>query len=177
MKVEMNIQGLEGVLDLLKSLPAEIVSKNGGPVKAALKDGALVIHKEAISRLDVVVSNQTTDDDKANTGLLQKNVIVSRGKQPFGSKGERYLVRVRRKTYNRKAEQNAKGRKAKKEAAVTTLKTAQLLEYGSSQQQKEPWLRPAFLTKAEEAIKVTTESLIKRLDKVVKKLSRNKGKK
>ncbi len=175
MQFEMKISGLEGLLDLLKNLPEEVVSKNGGPVKAALKDGAYVIHKEAITRLDAVVSNQTTADGRLSTGLLQNNVIVSRGKKPFGSNGERYLVRVRRKTYNRAAERNAEGRKAKKEAAVTTLKTAQILEYGSSKQPKEPWLRPAFLSKAEEAIKVTTDSLVKRLDKVVAKLARKKG--
>ena len=37
MKVEFKLQGVDGVLATLQSLPAEVVSKRGGPVKAALR--------------------------------------------------------------------------------------------------------------------------------------------
>lgn len=40
MKVEMKISGVDGVLNTLRSLPSEIVSKRGGPVKLALAKGA-----------------------------------------------------------------------------------------------------------------------------------------
>lgn len=161
----MKLSGLDGVLDTLKSLPAEVVSKRGGPVRAALRKGAVVIHKQALANLQAVTSNQNTLDDKQSTQLLEKNLVVTRGKEPTGSKGERYLVGVRRKSYNRAG------------AHVTTLKTAQLLEYGSSKQPAEPWIRPAFHAKAAQAIKTVETELLRSIDRIVRKLAaKNKGK-
>lgn len=166
MKVEMKLSGLDGVLATLQSLPPEVVSKNGGPVKAALRKGALVILKQEKANLQAVIANQTATGKHESTGLLLQHLIVSRGKAPSGAKGERYLVRVKRKTYARKS-----GGKA-----VTTLKTAQLLEYGSSKQPAEPFIRPAFTSKASEAIKTIESELVRGVDRVVKKLARqNKG--
>lgn len=166
MRTEVKLTGVDGVLDTLRSLPPEVVSKRGGPVKSALRKGALVILKQEKMNLQAVISNQTASGQKESTGLLLKNLIASRGKAPTGGKGERYLVRVKRKTYPREG-----GGKP-----VTTLQTANLLEYGSSQQPAEPWIRPAFNAKAREAIDTTTAELVKGLDRVVKKLAQqNKG--
>jgi hypothetical protein len=164
-QVEVKLEGLNGVLETLKSLPPEVVSKRGGPVKSALRKGARVIFFEAKKNLEAATSNATDDGKKYSTGLLLKNLIVSRGKPPFGSRGERYLVRVRRKSYQRKGK------------ATTTLATANLLEYGSVKQPMEPWIRPAFQAKAEAAIRTTEAELLRQIDRVVKKLAqKNKGK-
>lgn len=161
MKTFVDVSGLDGVLRMLQQLPEEVVSKRGGPVKLALKKGATVIYKQADINLMLATQGLVSDDKQYSTGLLRKNLIVSRGKEPVGSKGERYLVRVRRKSYpDRKGE------------VTTTLKTAQILEYGSSKQQPDPWVRPAFESKAEEAIRVISDDLRERLDKIVKKLAR-----
>ena len=164
MKVELQLTGLNGVLETLRSLPPEVVSKRGGPVKAALRKGARVIFNQSKRNLEAAVANTTNDGKRYSTGLLLKNLVVTRGKPPFAGKGERYLVRVRRKSYQRKGK------------AVTTLATANLLEYGSAKQPAEPWLRPAFQAKAEEAIRTTEAELLKQLDRVVKKLAQqNRG--
>lgn len=176
MKAEMKLTGLDGVLDTLKSLPPEVVSKRGGPVKSALRKGALVILKQEKANLQAVTSNATESGKRESTGFLLQNLIASRGKAPSSGKGERYLVRVRRKSYKRRAEMAAVGKKAKKAVSVTTLKTAQLLEYGSSHQPAEPWIRPAFHAKAGEAISTVETELVKAIDRVVKKLAAaNKG--
>lgn len=172
MKVELNLQGMEGVLSTLKSLPPEIVSKRGGPVKLALAKGARLIRDEAIKNVKASIAR----NGEQSTGLLEKSIIASRGKAPIGGKGERYLVRVKRKAYDQekisKKESRAKGRKR-----VTTLQTANLLEYGSSHQPATPWLRPAVQNKGEQAINVITEDLKRRIDLVVKKLAQqNAGK-
>jgi hypothetical protein len=165
-KVEMQLSGLDGVLATLQSLPPEVVSKRGGPVKSALRKGARVIFLEAKKNLQVSVANAGDEGKRYSTGLLLKNLVVTRGKKPIGSKGERYLVRVRRKSYGRKGK------------TVTTLQTANLLEYGSSKQPQEPWLRPAFNAKAEAAIRATEAELLRQIDRVVKKLaSQNAGRK
>lgn len=163
MRVDIEMHGLNGVLETLRSLPAEVVSKRGGPVRAALRKGALVIHRQELANLQAVTATATDDEKRESTGFLAKNVVVTRGKEPHGTKGERYLVRVRRKTYP-----DRKG--------VTTLQTAQLLEYGSSQQPAEPWIRPAFESRAREAIHTVERELLAGIDRIVRKLARqNQG--
>lgn len=165
MRLEMKLQGMEGVLATLRSLPPEIVSKRGGPVKSALRKGAQVIRKQAAANLQSIISGTNDEGERLSTGLLLKNLVVTRGKPPFGGRGERYLVRVRRKTYP--------GRAGK---PVTTLKSGQILEYGSVKQAPRPWIRPAASSKAQEAINVTTAELLKQIDKIVKQLAaQNKG--
>lgn len=153
--IEFQLTGVDGVLKTLQSLPPEVVSKRGGAVKLALAKGARLIRNEVKKNLQRVIS---TDE---STGLLEKNIIASRGKQPYGTKGERYLVRVKRKTYP--------DRQGK---PVTTLKTANILEYGSEKQSAQPFIRPAASAKAQEAINVITNDLVKRIDKIVGDLAR-----
>jgi HK97 gp10 family phage protein len=161
---EVKLTGVDDVLRLLQSLPAEVVSKRGGPVKAALRTGARVIQQQASLNLARAVNAFDPEGDPQSTGLLLKNLVVTRGKAPSSGNGERYLVRVRKKVYpNRKGE------------VTTTLKTAQLLEYGSSKQPAEPWIRPAFNAKALQAINVTVSTLRKNIDAIVRKLGRKGG--
>ena len=144
---EIKLHGIDGVIDALRRLPPEVVSKRGGPVLSALKKGARVIHKAA-------KANLLASLDPESTGVLEKNLIVSRGKAPSSGKGERVLIRVRRKVYKRTATE-----------VVTTLKTAQIKEYGSEKQAAEPWLRPAFNSNAAEAIDVATKSLASEIER------------
>jgi hypothetical protein len=115
-------------------------------------------HRQAgPANLRAVTNNQTASGEKESTGLLAKSIVVTRGKAPTTGNGERYLVRVKGKTYARKGK------------VVTTKKTAQLLEYGSSKQPAEPWLRPAFASKATEAINTVVRELPKEIDKAAQK--------
>lgn len=168
MKVTVNLSGVDGVLQLLRNLPPEVVSKRGGPVKLALKKGAVsVLLPEVLKNLKAAIALHGDE----STGLLLANVVATRGKEPIGGKGERYLVRVRSKVYaNRKAE--AAFGKSKKAKAPTTRKTAALLEYGSAHQPATPWLRPAVHTKGAEVIEVVRADLLRRLDLVVRRLAR-----
>jgi HK97 gp10 family phage protein len=163
-KVEIQMHGLEGVLDTLRQLPAEIVSKRGGPVRAALRKAALVIHRQELANLEAVTAATADNGKRLSTGFLKQNVVVTRGKEPVGTKGERYLVRVRRKRYP--------GRKN-----VSTLKTAQLLEYGSSKQPAEPWIRPAVEGRASEAMQTVQRELLAGIDRIVAKLARQNARK
>lgn len=152
MQIQMQLQGADNVLKTLQSLPPEVVSKRGGAVKLSLAKGARLIRDEVKKNL---LRSVKTDE---STGFLYKNIISSRGKQPFGTNGERYLVRVKRKTYP--------DREGK---PVTTLKTANILEYGSEKQTPAPFIRPAAQAKAQQAIDVITQDLIKRIDKIAQK--------
>lgn len=159
---ELRVTGIEGAFDTLNRLPAEVVSKRGGPVKLALRAGARVILKAA--RQNLRASIAAGGDE--STGLVAKSLVATRGKAPIGTNGERYLVRVKRATY-----QATKGGEK-----VTTLKTAQLMEYGSSHQNPQPWLRPAGTSNAQKAVDTISRELLVEIDKVVKKLAaQNKG--
>ena len=85
----VSLTGLDGVLRTLEQLPPEVVSKAGGPVKLALKRGALVLLREAALNLARATDNLSTDDQE-NTGLLLSSLVATRGKAPTGGNGERY---------------------------------------------------------------------------------------
>lgn len=162
MKVEFKLSGVDDIIKTLRSLPPEIVSKRGGPVKLALAKGARVIRDEAKKNLLAEIARGGDE----STGLLAKNLIVSRGKAPHDGNGERYLVRVRRKAY-----ENKKGK------PVTTLKTAHLLEYGAENQPATPWLRPAFAATRQKALDTVISDLKGRIDKIVAKLAKQNASK
>lgn len=160
MKVEVKLSGVDGVLKTLSSLPAEFVSKRGGPVKAALAKGARFVRDQERKNLQAVL-----EPGDESTGLLAQNIIASRGKPPTSGRGERYLVRVKRKMYpGRKGEQ------------VSTLKSAQIKEYGSVNQPARSFIRRTVLESGGQAIEIVTKDLSARVQKVVAKLAaQNKG--
>lgn len=159
MRVDMNLTGADGVIDLLKRLPPELVSKRGGPVKLALAKGARLLRDEVKQNLRNSIAS--TGDPDGTSGLLEQNIIASRGKAPSSGRGERYLVRVKRKTYPDRAGK-----------PVTTLKTAHIKEYGSVKQDADPFIRPAVTSKGAEVIRVVTDDLNRRLDILVRKLAK-----
>lgn len=161
MKMEMKIEGVAGLLQTLQSLPPEVVSKRGGPVKLALAKGARMLRDQAKDnfRRSAAVGGADSTDTTVNS------IIASRGKAPTGTKGERQLVRVKRKAFV-----NAHG------AKTTTRKAAQLMEYGSARQPAIPWLRPAVQRRGSQIIDTITEDLLKRLNQITKRLAaKNKG--
>lgn len=164
MRIELKLTGVDGVLDTLRSLPPEIVSRRGGPALAALRKGARVILKQERLNLQSVTSNETASGKQESTGLLAKSLTVKRGRMTGGN-GERVIVTTKKAIY--------KGRGGK---PVSVRKTGALLELGSSQQPAEPWVRTAFNAKAREAITTVETELVQGIDKIVKKLAQqNKG--
>jgi hypothetical protein len=147
------LKGMDETLTMLRKLPAEVVSKNGGPVRASARKGLVVIQKQEIANL-------RNSNDPDATDLLAKNIVVSRGKAPSGGNGERMLLRVRRKSYPNRP----------KGGGATTVQTAQLKEYGSEKQAPEPFIVPAFKAKVREAIEVVRVDLIKRINRIARKL-------
>lgn len=157
----VKLHGLDGVLAMLQKLPAEVASKGGGPALRALRKGGRVLQRAEQQNLD---ASMVGDDDREATGLLRDNIVVSRGKAPIGSKGERVLVRIRRKTY---PDRTGK--------PVTTHKSAHLKEYGSSQQTPRSFIRKAFNEKASEAMKTVETELVRDLDRLAAKLLKQGG--
>lgn len=159
--IEMKLTGVEDTLRLLKSLPPEIVSKRGGPVKLALKKGAQRLLE--IAKINLLASIAIHESE--STGLLVSQLIARRGRPPEGVRGELYQVLVKRKRYPKQKEQSH---------SVTTIQTGVYLEYGGVHQPATPWLRPAVMGHGEEIIQLITTDLNQRIAKIIKKLSKAK---
>lgn len=180
MKVEMNVSGLNGVLQTLQSLPPEIVSAKGGPVKNALRKAAQVIQKQAKANVRAIVAEPNKDGRPTqSTGALEKAITVTRGKMRGTVKGEKYLVRVPHKLvkYANTKKNQRLGRVGKYYKQEPPTYYGRMLEYGTSKMRPHPWLRPAVEQKGAEAIQVFTDDLNKSIDATVKKLAQqNKAK-
>lgn len=154
----VRMEGLDTVLRRLKALgPA--ASKRGGPVRAAVRKGAMVIVKEAQTNVQAIIDAPNANGDDESTGLLKKSIQTFRAKAKAGEKGETYVVSVKRRVkYPGTGKVN------------TATMNGQRLEYGTSKRKPMPWMRPAFHAKKDEAVKVMiaeTENGIAKLEKSV----------
>lgn len=158
------IEGLEAVVKTLNSLPAELVSKRGGPVRTALQKAAKMIQRDEQQRLQAIIDAPNVDGRNVSTGLLKQNIVVKRGRLAGGVKGELYSVRVRNKRYP-----------ASRGAAGSTAQIARQLEYGTERRQPMPFIRPAFEANKAKVAPLFVAELSKRLDGIVRKLHRKSG--
>lgn len=159
------VEGLKGVLDTLQMLPPELVSKNGGPVRSALRKAAVLIQKQAQENVQAIIDAPNADGEPSRSlGLLKANIIVQRIKPPAGQRGERYMVRVRKKAYPRERTGPNKGK--------TALGVGALLEQGTERRDAMPWMRPAFEARRVEAVQVFERELPAAIDRIVKKLAK-----
>lgn len=168
-RTDIEISGLDGVLEMLKSLPVDVVAKRGGPVRAALRKAAVIIQKEAQKNIRQIVAEPNRDGKPSkSTGSLEKAVTVGRGKYLGGVNGERYLVwlpKVKRKYANTR-DNVRKHRVGKTYLVESPQFYGRFLEYGTSKMQKKPWLRPAAIDKGDYAVAVARDDLLKRIDKI-----------
>lgn len=158
----VRIEGLAGVLDALKRLPAEIVSKSGGPVKNALKVGAEVLRAEAALNVRKIIDEPNKSGGDESTGLLLLSIQSKRSKPSMGQKGEAFVVSIKRN-------QRYPPKFGKKLSAV---QIGRQLEFGTEKRPPMPWLRPAFDAKKEAAIAAFTVNIKERIAAVIAKLDR-----
>lgn len=162
------ILGLDEAMKTLRALPSELVSKNGGPVRLALRKAAQVIQVQEMANLRAVILEQNAGGEPSeSTGLLEGNIIVKRSSPPPDKKGERYLVMVRRKSYAKKS--------SKQKETVTTPQIARLLEGGDSKMRPHPFILPAFNAKKREAVDTFEKILAARLNALVRKVAKQNG--
>lgn len=161
------LHGLDGVLAKLKALPPEIVSKRGGPVKTALRKGALVIQKEWQAQIRRII-----DDPNAgglpgeSTGLLHKSIQVKRNSRPkeVGA-NEAYQVKIKA----RQRYPNA----STADGPVTAAKVGRLLEVGTERRAPMPWATPGYFAKRQAALDTVVSELGKGIAAVIRKMERS----
>jgi HK97 gp10 family phage protein len=160
MKIDFQLSGAEGLLKTLRQLPPEMVSKRGGIIRRAAAKGINVIRNQARINL-----RARTMSNEESTGFTAKSVISKRAKMPAGMKGERYLMTV-------KYADHPTSRGVYKRNKIKANDIAFMLEYGTSNQPAEPWLRPAYESKKEQAVTTAIREVSSGIARVVEKLSR-----
>lgn len=156
------VEGLENVLRNLQALPKEIVSRSGGPAKIALSRGANVIRDEAIARAPV------------DSGNLQENIVSKRDAKPqMVGASEHFWVGVKggaRRKYANTKRNRGRQRVGKTYRVDGNAYYFRFLEFGTEKMQARPFLRPAFESKAPEALDVVTRELNAGIDRIVRKM-------
>ena len=156
----VRIEGLDDVLRRLKALGAE-ASKAGGPVRAGVRAGAVVIQKEMQANVRRIVATPNKGGGDESTGLLEKSIKPRRQKAHKTLKGETFTVSPGKAKYPSTP---------RTPPVVGAYKVGQMLEYGTPKREPMPWARPAFHAKKDEAVKVMTEATLKGIEKIERKL-------
>jgi HK97 gp10 family phage protein len=157
MAEQIRIEGLRELLETLKSLPKEIGSKGGGPIRVALLRAAKLMQEEAQARAP------------QDTGRLRRNIIAFSDRNPRASGvTEQYGITFRRGK-----------RRGQKWASYLTKGGGEndayygrFVEFGTSRQPAKPFLRPAFETKKIEAAFLFRNEMARAIELAVKKLQR-----
>lgn len=153
----IQISGLDEAVRMLEQLPKEIVSKNGGPVRAALRKAAMVIVNEARAGFDRAVALPGRSGITDSTGFTTKNIVAKRRNPPDGINGEKFVITVNSKVHP--------GGRIYNKKPIKTNDIAFIMEQGSAFQPATPWLRPAFNKKAEESIRVFEKELLPQIER------------
>ena len=158
------MKGLDGLLDQMQKLPADIVSKRGGVVAPALRKGGVVIQKQAQANIRAVTRNKI-GEGYINTDTLEKAVVVRRDPNPQRSgAAERYRVVIARGRKYPGGRVNKNGGKP-----LTAVMTGRYLEYGTEDQPAEPWMTPAYMNKREAALNTVVDEMGKGVQKAIRK--------
>lgn len=161
--ITVQINGLSDLVQTLRNLPAEIASKNGGPLARALAKGGRTIRDDAKRRAPVSdpPSVQVAARRARNTGQINKpgrlrDAIVSKRDRNPGARGrtEAVLVTVRRS--------------GKKGAYY-----AGMVEFGTVKMEAQPYMRPAFEENKKDVAEQFRVDLSAGIDRAVRKARRN----
>jgi len=154
--VKVKVHGLSDLAAVLKALPPEVASKNGGPLKTALRAAAVVIQDDAKARAPVDV------------GVLRDAINVVRDPRPSGVT-ERYVVKVTRARKVQRIIRTAKGNIGSRGAFYW-----QFLEFGTKFITARPFMRPAFDSQAGNALDRFKAILAAGIKRAAAKVARGK---
>ena len=158
----VRIEGLDTLLDRLRRLGPE-ASKRGGPVRRAVRKGAVLIVNQAKANVRQIVATPNVSGQDESTGTLEKSIRPVRGKpNRNGLKGETFFVMIPKRARYPISKRTPTG------IRVSTV--GQMLEYGTAKRRPYPWMGPAFHAKKGEAVRVMTDDLLKGIEALEKKL-------
>lgn len=146
--VRIRTEGFAELAERLKQLGPR-VAKNA--LRRAVSSGAAVVRNDARSRAPV------------DTGEMKKDIQIKREKDERGSFMAKYAVFVRS---GKKSRMSGRARDVQKDSFYWKF-----LEYGTSKMPAQPFMRPAFEARKEEALKVIGEKLDEGIQKAARELA------
>ena len=171
-----DIQGLDDVLDRLQALPKKVVQERGGPVRKVARNAVHIIRDQArinMKRIIAAPNMRTLPDgsripsgDDVTTGRMVEKIMTVKGRQHKTLNGERYMMLIPKRARYPVSQRTPTG--------IGVAMIGRMLEYGTARRQPMQWARPAFHAKKGEAVRYVQTNLPKEIDKVVKKLARQK---
>lgn len=179
MKIEFALQGADGLLRTLQMFPKEVIGAGKtGPCAKAVRRGAIVIMRQAKRDFRKAVALPGKSGITDSSGFTESKIFVKRLQPKNGVRGERYIVSVipkphpSNKLIRRKSRSMGKRKKrgGPKPRLTGANDVAFIMEYGSKNQPATPWLRPAFMSKRDEAVTTIISSLSKDLAKIWRRL-------
>ena len=158
----VRIEGLDTLLDRLRRLGPE-AAKRGGPVRRAVRKGAVIIANQAKSNVRQIVATPNVSGQDESTGTLEKSIRPVRGKpNRNGLKGETFFVMIPKRARYPISTRTPTG--------MPVAMVGRMLEYGTAKRRPHPWMGPAFHSKKGEAVKVMTDDLLKGIEALEKKM-------
>lgn len=152
----ITLTGFDKTLEMLMQLPPEIVSKNGGVVRKALRKGSLLTLNQAKVNLQAIIDKDGLDD---STGALMKSLKTQRSRHPekVGA-SERFVVHPAR---------------APKVRNMTPNQYGQLLERGDARQ-KEPksWMTPAYYSTRTQGAQTVVDESNKQIAAIIQRMNK-----
>jgi HK97 gp10 family phage protein len=153
-----NIKGLSQMIAALESLPASIVSTNGGVIRKALRKGAIVMVKQAKINVQAIIDADAFNpgrDHLISTGALVKAIGTVRDRDPKAHGfNETYVVKVRR------------GPRVRNK---TPAQYGRMLEFGTEKDTAKPWMTPAYFSKRQEALDTVVAAVDKGVTEAIRK--------
>lgn len=142
--VQFRLEGMDTILATMKSLPAELVSKRGGPIRYALHKAGKIMHTEAVRLAPI------------RTGNLKASIVMRRGTEVETGPGyEKQFIFVRRGTSNRRS-----------------AYYAGFQEFGTSRNKATPFMRPAFHSTGGEVLEEFSLTLRRAVGRLAKRYQR-----
>lgn len=159
--IEFRVEGLDEVVRMLQRLPPELVSRRGGPVLRSLLKAGRVIRDQAKRNVA-----QITQGSVVSTGALRRAIVVTRGRKPPDSHGERVIILVR------KSRSPGRSRTGVPERYGLFVEGGTKKRGGGVRMAARPWLAPAFLSKRVEAVEVFRRDILQRVSALAERLVR-----
>lgn len=153
----VDIKGLKELQNALNQLPEKI---QGRPVRSAVGAAAKVVMDEAKRRVPI------------DTGQLCKAIYRGRSRSMSAKGKETYVVGIRKgkAKYANTAKNRRMNRVGKSYQTRGEAYYFRYIEFGTAKMAAKPFLRPAFESKKNEAVRVMQQRLLEAIDKTARSL-------
>lgn len=154
--ISMKVEGLAELHAALKALP---VALQAGPLRRAVRDGAVVVQKAAQVRAPVAEAAYVKQNKTIQPGTTRRAIYIARSRENSSRVQEAYIVGIRY------------GKRYRKRGLDAWY--WRFLEFGTSKMVARPFMRPAFQATRAEQVEAMRLRLATDIERIAKKIQRD----